>query len=125
MLLWSLALLAPFSLLVSDLPRGWAWPLAIAAALLGVFDARRHARLRPCVLVIPIGRGQPTCDGQPMQALKVEWRGSLAFLRWREPDGRIRRLVFWPDILPSTSRRELRLATMRVEPARETASVAR
>jgi toxin CptA len=59
-----------------------------------------------------------------MQALRVEWRGSLAFLRWRGPDGRIRRLVFWPDILPSTSRRELRLATMRVEPARETTSVA-
>lgn len=124
-MLWSLALLAPFSLLMSDLPRAWAWPLAISTALFGVFDARRHGRQQPCALVIPIGRGQPTCDGQPMQALEVAWRGSLAFLRWRDPDGHVRRLVFWPDTLPSTSRRELRLAAMRVEPAPKAASVAR
>ncbi len=118
-------LLAPFSLLMSDLPRSFAWPLAIAALVLGVFDARRHRRPQPCALVIPAGPGQPTCNGQPMHRLKVEWRGPLAFLRWRDPGGRIRRLAFWPDNLPAASRRELRLAALRMQCARETASMAR
>ncbi|MGV8943882.1 hypothetical protein [Thermomonas sp.] len=121
---WSLVLFAPFSLLMSDLPRAWAWPLALLVAAYGVFDARRQGRLQPCALVIPIGRGQPSCDGQPMLALNIEWRGPLAFLRWRDAEGRIRRLVFWPDTLPLASRRELRLAAMRMEPARQPTSMA-
>ena len=124
-MLWSLVLLAPFSFLMSDLPRTWAWPLALLVAAYGGFDARRQGRLQRCALVIPIGRGQPTCDGQPMLALRIEWRGPLAFLRWRTQEGRIRRLSLWPDTLPSTSRRELRLAAMRMEPALELTSVAR
>ncbi|MDQ3039448.1 MAG: hypothetical protein M3R16_06600 [Pseudomonadota bacterium] len=124
-MLWSLVVLAPFSMLMSDLPRAWACPLAIAALALGVSEARRHGRLQPRALVIPVGRGQPTCDGQPMQALKFQWRGPLAFLDWRDPNGRTQRLAFWPDTLPTASRRELRLATMRIEPAREAASMAR
>ena len=123
-MLWSLSLLAPCSLLMSDLPRIFAWPLALAAAAFGVFDARRHNRLRPCALVIPIGHGQPTCDGQPMKSFKIAWRGPLAFLRWRDPEGRLRSLSFWPDTLASAARRELRLAAMRIEPAREPASMA-
>ena len=123
--LWSLSLLAPFSLLMTDLPRAWAWPLALLLGAFGVFDARRQGRLQPCALVIPIGRGQPTCNGQPMLALRIQWRGPLAFMRWRDLDGRIRRLAFWPDTLPSASRRELRLAAMRMEAALELTSVAR
>ena len=123
-MLWLLAWLAPFSLLMSDLPRAWAWPLAFVVFAFGIFEAVRHRAQWPCALVIPIGHGQPTCDGQPMQSLKIGWRGPLAFLRWRDPSGRIRRLSFWPDTLPSASRRELRLAAMRIEPAREPASMA-
>lgn len=123
-MLWSLSLLAAFSLLMSGLPRLWAWPLALCAAAIGVLEAVRHRVCRPCALVIPIGHGQPTCDGQPMQSLKIGWRGPLAFLRWRDPSGRIRRLYFWSDTLPSASRRELRLAAMRIESAREPASMA-
>ena len=123
-MLWSLMLFAPFSLLMSDLPRTWAWPLALLVAGFGLFDARRQDRLPSVALVIPTGRGQPTCDGQPMLALNIAWRGPLAFLRWRDPDGRMRRLAFWPDTLPSASRRELRLAAMRMETAREPASMA-
>ena len=124
-MLWSLALLAPFSLLMSDLQLASAWPLAFCAAALCVFEAVRHRAQQPCALVIPIGDGQPTCDGQRMQSLKIEWRGPLAFLRWRDPQGRTQRLVFWPDTLPTASRRELRLAVMRIGPARGTPSVAR
>ena len=124
-MLWSLALLAPFSLLMSDLPRAWAWPLALCVAAIGMFEALRHRAQQPCALVIAVGHGQPTCDGQPMQSLKIAWRGPLAFLRWRDPQGRTQRLVFWPDTLPTASRRELRLAAMRIEPARGTTSVAR
>ncbi len=123
-MLWSLAWLAPLSLLMSDLPRAWAWPLAWGAASLGVFEAVRHRTGPPCALVIPVGHGQPTCAGQPMQSLKISWRGPLAFLRWRDPCGRIRRLSFWPDTLPTVSRRELRLAAMRIESARVSASMA-
>ncbi|MGV8922137.1 MAG: hypothetical protein ACOH1L_02160 [Thermomonas sp.] len=123
-MLWSLAWLAPLSLLMSDLSRTWAWPLAIVVAALGVFEAVRHRARRPCTLVIPIGHGQPTCDGLPMLALKIEWRGPLAFLHWRDPHGRTKRLAFWPDTLPSASRRELRLAAMRIEPARLATSMA-
>ena len=123
-MLLSLAALAPFSLLVSDLPQAWAWPLALAACTVGVINARRYRRLQPCALLIPGGHGQPACDGRTMHELQVEWRGPLAFLRWRDPDGRVRRLAFWPDTLPAASRRELRLATLRMQSAREAASVA-
>lgn len=124
-MLWLLALLAPVSLLISDLPGALAWPLALLLAANGIFNAWRQGRLQPRVLVIPVGHGQPTCDGQPMLALKIEWRGPLAFLRWRTPEGRIRRVSFWPDTLPSMERRELRLAAMRMEPALDLTSVAR
>ncbi|MEO5962982.1 MAG: hypothetical protein ABIO75_03770 [Thermomonas sp.] len=123
-MLWSLVLFAPFSLLMSDLPRAWAWALTLIVAVLAVFEAVRHRARRPCVLVIPIGYGQPTCDGQPMLLLEIAWRGPLAFLCWRDADGRRRHLVFWPDTLPCASRRELRLAAVRIEPAREPASMA-
>lgn len=123
-MLWSLSLLAPFSLVMSDLPRAWAWSLAVVSAAFGVFEALRHRAQRSCALVIPIGHGQPTCDGEPMLALKIAWRGPLAFLRWQGPQGRTQRISFWPDTLPSVSRRELRLAAMRMEPARASASMA-
>ena len=122
--IWLLSLLAPFSLLMSDLPRTWAWPLALLVAAFGIFDARRYGRQQRCTLVIPIGQGQRTCDCLPMLALKIEWRGPLAFLHWRDPHGRTKRLAFWPDTLPSASRRELRLAAMRIEPARLATSMA-
>lgn len=124
-MLWALALLAPFSILMSDMPRAFAWPLAAVIALVGILDARRHGRAGSLALLIPAGRGQPTCNGQPMKDLAVAWRGPLAFLRWRDPDGHVRRLAFWPDTLPSKSRRELRLAAMRLQSARDDASVAR
>ncbi len=124
-MLWTLALCAPFSLLMSDMPGAFAWPLALSVAAFGIVDARRYGREASIELVIPIGRGQASCDGQPIQDLMIAWRGPLAFLRWRKPGGRVQRVVFWPDTLPSGPRRELRLATLRLQSAPSTASMAR
>ena len=123
-MLWSLALLAPFSLLASDLPRAWAWPLALAAAAWAIFDARRQRAIPARLLLIPTGRGAPTCDGERMHGLQLRWRGPLAFLHWRDARGRRRRASFWPDTLPAGTRRELKLALQRREAASGAASMA-
>ena len=120
----ALALLAPFSLLVSDLPPAVAWPLALLAGAWGIREVRRHRLQPPRALVIPAGAGEARCDGLPMTSLGVRWRGPLAFLRWRDPDGRARRLVFWPDTLPAAARRELKLALQQRESAGGGASMA-
>ncbi|HSD16844.1 MAG TPA: hypothetical protein VLC71_06225 [Thermomonas sp.] len=117
MALWLLAMLAPFCALASDLPRGCAWPLAALAGLIGILDARRYRRQPTRQWMIPAGRGAPTCDAVRIERLLVHWRGPLAFLRWRDGDGRTRRLVFAPDTLANGARRELKLAMQRREAA--------
>ena len=122
--LLALALLAPLSLLASDLPAVVALPLALLAGIRGVRGLRRHARRPPRALVVPAGAGEARCDEVPMASLHVRWRGPLAFLRWRDPDGRVQRLVFWPDTLPVAARRELKLAMHKREAAGGGASMA-
>jgi len=122
--LWLLTVLAPFCLLASDLPRAWAWPLAVIAGLVGVRDALRYRHHSPRQLVIPAGRGAPTCDAERIECLQVHWRGPLAFLRWRDGGGRTRRIVFAPDMMPAPARRELKLAMQRREAAAGSPSVA-
>jgi toxin CptA len=122
--LWGLAALAPFCLLQSDLPRPLAGALALAAAAWGARAARAYARQPARALVLAAGPGPASCDGRPMAGLRVAWRGPLAFLGWRGPDGRHRRLAFWPDTLPAGARRELTLALRRREAAAGTGSVA-
>ena len=117
-MLWSLAFLAPFALIASDLPRIVAWPLASAAFGWAVFDARRYRTMPPRQLLIPAGRGAATCDGERIDELHAGWRGPLAFLRWRGRDGRVHRVSWWPDTMDAGMRRELRVALQR----RETAS---
>ena len=117
-------MLAPFCVLASDLPRGWAWPLAVLASLVGIRDARRYRNQPARRWVIPAGRGAPTCDAERIEGLLVHWRGPLAFLRWRDADGRSRRVVFAPDTLPAASRRELKLALQRREAAAGSPSMA-
>lgn len=121
---WSLAVLAPLSLLASDLPRAWAWPLALLAGGWAIRDARRQRALSPRRLLIPAGRGAATCDGGRIEALRVGWRGPLAFLQWRDGDSRRQRAAFWPDTLDAGMRRELKIAMMRRDAARDTASMA-
>jgi toxin CptA len=65
-----------------------------------------------------------TLDGEPLQRAELQWRGPLAFLRWRASDGRVGHLGWWPDTLPTVQRRELRLAVERRPAALQAASMA-
>jgi toxin CptA len=111
-------------LLASDLTAVWAWSLAIIAGVAGMRSARRYQRQPGLRLLIPAGRGQPSCDDAPITDLVVSWRGPLAFLQWRDGDGRRQRAAFWPDTLDAGMRRELRIVMMRRDAARESASMA-
>jgi len=100
--------LAAGAVLASELPRGVAWPLALGALLYGAWRARHEARTAPQHFVW--SAGQITCDGQPIAPVVVQWRGPLAFVRWRDDAGRLRHRSWWPDTLTVSQRRELRLA---------------
>lgn len=123
-ILVAFALLAPLAVLASEMPRAAAWPLALAAFVSGLCNAYREAGRPACDIVIAAGDAASTIDGRIARDLIVTWRGPLAFLRWRDEDGRIRRLAFWPDTLPAGQRRELRLAAAGQEITRSRASVA-
>ena len=104
-----LAVLAPLSVLGSELPRVLAWPLALAAAGRGLQLARREAGRAPHWLVLGAA-GQDTLDDRPLTRCEITWRGPLAFVHAIDRDGRRQRLVWWPDTLSASQRRELRLA---------------
>jgi toxin CptA len=119
-----LAVAAALAVLVSEMPRISARPLAVAALLYGAWQAWREAR-RPCSgIMMSAGDAPSTVDGEAVEAMTVSWRGPIAFLRWRAGDGRIGRHVFWPDTLPVTQRRELRLAAPAAVNAHAPASMA-
>lgn len=105
----ALAVLAPFALIASGLPRALAWPLAAVALGWGAWALRREVR-RP-VRVLEVSGTGARLDGQPLERLSVTWRGPLAALRWRAADGSRGQHLLWPDCLPPAARRELRLAT--------------
>jgi toxin CptA len=106
----ALGLLGALSLPASELPRWLAWPLALLAALAGVRAARAEWRKPHRQLVWPGGVGPVSVEGKVVTEAVVAWRGPLAFLRWRGPDGRLHRLGWWPDTLAPDARRELWLA---------------
>ncbi|MFT3762720.1 MAG: hypothetical protein QM761_08970 [Pseudoxanthomonas sp.] len=105
-----ISLLAAFSVLASEMPRIAAWPLALAALGYGIWTIRREAGRPAREFVFPGNASPAMLDGRPLEAVRVHWRGPLAFVQWREADGRAGRLSFWPDTLPPPRRRELRLA---------------
>lgn len=105
-----LAVLSPISLLASGLPRSLAWPLAVIAMLYTLREARRY-RVSPHRVLVVAAEGPLWVDGDPIEHWRLRWRGSLAFVSWRDGAGRWHALAFWPDTLPKTLRRELRLAT--------------
>lgn len=119
-----LGLLAAISVIVSEMPRWYAWPLAIVVQVVGACLAWREARQPAQQLVWPIGDDPVTLDGRAIDAATLQWRGPLAALCWRDADGRIRRLHWWPDTLPVAQRRELRLAAQRHAASRPDASMA-
>lgn len=121
--LLALSLLAPIAVLASEMPRAFAWPLACAAFASGVWRARAEARRPPRLIVID-GDGQATVDGAAVGDFRVDWRGALAFVSWREASGRIARGSFWPDTLDAAGRRELRLAVDRIDAGRRAGRMA-
>ncbi|HEY5802742.1 MAG TPA: hypothetical protein VIT90_03495 [Lysobacter sp.] len=104
-----LGVLAGLSLIACELALVVSVPLALLAAGEGVRLARRELA-RPARVLEMGGDGMAMLDGQAITELRVEWRGPMAFLRFRDADGRPGRLAWWPDTLPATRRRELRLA---------------
>ncbi|WP_334178875.1 hypothetical protein [Pseudoxanthomonas sp.] len=106
-----LGVLAAVSVLASEMPRLFAWPVAIASFGYGLWQARSEGRRCRPVFWFPGNGRPPTVDGAPMVDARLHWRGSLAFLRWRDrAGGRWRHAAWWPDTLPAAQRRELRLA---------------
>ena len=123
-LLLLLAAAAAFAVLASEMPRFAAWPLVLLASAHGAWLAWREARKAPGELVVPQAGARATLDGKAVDQLAVRWQGPIAFVQWRDGDGRKRRHVFLPDTLPAARRRELRLAAPPPAPARRAASVA-
>lgn len=121
--LLALAVLAPFAVLVSDMPRAAAWPLAVIALSAGVWSAWRERR-QPVHRVVIDAAGAASVDGIPVERLRVDWRGPLAFVSWRDSDGRRFRRSLWPDTLSAAERRELRLAADRDDAGRRTGPMA-
>ncbi len=106
--LCSLGALAGLSLLSCELPLIWSAPAAVMAAFEGGRLARRHLRQPARHLVL--GEGAPRLDGTPLDDVRLQWRGTLAFLSYRDGRGTRQRLAWWPDTLDARARRELRLA---------------
>lgn len=113
----ALAAMAPFAVLVSDMSRAAAWPLAVIALSAGVFSAWRERR-QPIHAVVIDAAGAASVDGIAVERLQVDWRGPLAFVSWRDRDGRTFRRSLWPDTLNAAGRRELRLAADRDDAGR-------
>src|SRR3546814_6496721 len=83
------------------MPRIAAWPLALSALAHGGWLAWREARAVRGELVIAGEGGRASVDGRVVEDLLVRWRGPIAFVEWRDGDGRRRRHVFFPDTLRS------------------------
>ncbi|HVR82497.1 MAG TPA: hypothetical protein VHF02_10520 [Luteimonas sp.] len=122
--LCALGVLAAMSVIASEMPRWWALPLALAMLVYGAQLARLEASRALRSLVWPVDGSPVVLDGRAIDAVAVQWRGPLAFLRWRDADGRVMRLHWWPDTLPAALRRELRLAAQRHAASRPDASMA-
>ncbi len=102
--------LAMLSVLASEMPRVAAWPLALAVLAYGAWLVRREWRRPPLELMFYGSDAPALVDDEPVAEVVLQWRGPLTFLRWRDGNGRRHRLVWWPDTLPVSARRELRLA---------------
>ena len=109
--LLTLGALGAAAIIASEIPRLAAWPSALVALGYGVWLARRELRRPSRSLIIPMADSQATLDGAVITDFQVQWRGPLAFLQWRDAQGRRQRMQCWPDTLSAPARRELRLAS--------------
>lgn len=102
-------LAAPWLLRASDLPSRLLMPAVVLAWSVGLAELVWRQR-RPRVQVrLPVPPEPLQVAGQDVDEPRLVVRGPWLLLLWRE-DRRRRRLLFWPDVLDSGQRRELRLA---------------
>lgn len=120
----ALGALAAAAVIASEVPVGVAVPMACAAVVYADRLARREAGRPRHALVVPASDAPATADGAAVEGMHVQWRGPLAFVRWRDGAGRMVRVQGWPDNLGAVSRRELRLAMAARGPAHSPRSVA-
>jgi toxin CptA len=118
-----LGVLAAVSLSLSEIPAWLAWPLGLASIVRGMQLAYRELA-HPAMGLTLSSNAPAFVDGVPVQALRVRWRGPLAFVQWCDAGGRTHRRVATPDVLSPASRRELRLAWSAHDAARRRAAVA-
>lgn len=105
----SVLLATPWLLRASDLPPRLLMPAVLLAWVFGLAELAWRLR-RPRVRVLLPALPDPLqVAGQDIDAPRLVVRGPWLLLLWRE-DRRRRRLLFWPDVLDSGQRRELRLA---------------
>ena len=119
-----LGLLATWSVLLSEMPRWAAWPVAAGALAYTFFLIRRERRKPVRQLLFPGGDDPVQIDGAVVEGATVRWQGPMAFVTWRGPDGRRQRLSWWPDTLPPERRRELRLAAGHEDASRRRSGMA-
>lgn len=102
-------LAAPWLLRASDLPSRLLMPAVVLAWCTGLAELAWCQR-RPRVQVLLPPLPEPIrVAGQDVEAPRLVVRGPWLLLRWHQ-DQRRQRLLFWPDVLDSGQRRELRLA---------------
>jgi hypothetical protein len=104
-----LGLLAAVAVLASAMPVVPAVFAAVAAVLYGGRLAARELRASHTGLTISHD-GTAIVDDEPVSELRIRWRGTAAFLQWRDREGRLQRRVATSDVLDAPARRVLRLA---------------
>jgi toxin CptA len=107
--------LAAMSLWMSALPLAGKLPLAAMALAFGLAQARREA-CRPgfSVRITSDETGLVAIRAQgrqPLGSASIGVRGPLAWVAGRGDDGRLQRILWWPDTLPAGARRALRLVS--------------
>ena len=114
-LLIALGCLAGLSIVLSAIPWFAGVLLCVVSIGRGLWLARREQRRVPCsVRFHADGLGLLIESADCSEAwynVTVLVRGPWAALSGIGPDGRKRYLLWWPDTLPSSSRRALRLAS--------------
>ncbi|PZP80008.1 MAG: hypothetical protein DI592_12935 [Stenotrophomonas maltophilia] len=102
-------LAAPALLQASELPPRLLIPAMLLAWAVGLAEVIWRLRRPRVQVLLPMPPEPLQVAGQDVDAPQLVVRGPWLLLLWRE-DRRRRRLLFWPDVLDSGQRRELRLA---------------
>jgi len=108
-----LIVLALASVWMSALPAWLACPASLAVIAHGASLLRREWQRPDGLVMFRADEDVATLNFgagvESWQGVAIRFRGPVASLVGRDDDGRRRRLHWWPDTLPPTSRRNLRL----------------